>query len=156
MQRRHELIAELMAVEALSAGGFASINWVQRETKDISVMTMKKKLVAAGLVLAAIASPVVAWADSSPVVEVVTAQLRSRVTVAQMEAVDHEIQTDLIAKRPGLLSRESAPRSDHTWLVIVHWRSVADADASMKGFSSAPIAAKFMAMIEPGSLVMKR
>ncbi|WP_218064329.1 hypothetical protein [Nguyenibacter vanlangensis] len=117
---------------------------------------MMKKLMAAGLALAGMASPITARAAGAPIIEVVTATLRSDVTVAQMEAIDHEIGTNLIAKRPGFVSRESAPGSDHSWLAIVHWRSVADADASMESFSSAPISAKFMAMIVPGSLVMKR
>ncbi|WLS81064.1 hypothetical protein Q3V30_21520 (plasmid) [Erwinia pyri] len=90
------------------------------------------------------------------VFEVVTAKLRSDVAVAQMIAVDHEIETTVIAKRPGFLSRESAPGNDHSWLAIIHWRSVADADASMESFASEPIAAKFMALIEADSLVMKR
>lgn len=117
---------------------------------------MMKNLIAAGLALAGMASPIAARAAGAPIIEVVTAKLRSDVTIAQMEAIDHEIGTNLIAKRPGFVSRESAPGSDHSWLAIVHWRSVADADASMERFSSAPISAKFMAMIVPGSLVMKR
>jgi hypothetical protein len=102
------------------------------------------------------APPNTTWAEGSPVIEIVTVKLKSDVTVTQMDAVDHEIGTNLIANRPGFLSRESAPGSDHSWLAIVRWRSTADADASMESFSSAPIAAKFMALIEPGSLVMKR
>jgi hypothetical protein len=92
----------------------------------------------------------------APVIEIVTAKLKSDVAVAQMEAVDHEIGMSLIAKRRGFLSRESASGDDHSWLAIVRWRSAADADASMESFSLAPIAAKFMALIEPGTLVMKR
>ena len=76
-------------------------------------------------------------------------------TVAQMLAVDHEIGTTVIAKRKGFLSRESAPGSDHSWLAIVRWESAADAEASMEGFASEPLAAKFMALIEPDSLAMK-
>jgi hypothetical protein len=94
--------------------------------------------------------------QTPPVIEVVTAKLRSDVTVAQMVALDHEIETTVIAKRPGFLSRESAPGSDRSWLAIIHWRSVTDADASMESFASESIAAKFMALIEPDSLVMKR
>ncbi|MGF6935079.1 hypothetical protein OKW41_004241 [Paraburkholderia sp. UCT70] len=62
----------------------------------------------------------------------------------------------LIVRRPGFLSRESAPGSHHSWLAIVHWGSAADADASMEGLSSEAIAAQFMSLIEPGSLRMKR
>jgi hypothetical protein len=119
-------------------------------------MIIKSGIVTAGLVFVAATSAIAARAHASPVIEVVTAKLRSGVTAAQVEAVDHEIATRLISKRPGFLSRESAPGDDRGWLAIVHWRSAVDADASMKSFSSAPIAAKFLDLIEPGSMVMKR
>jgi hypothetical protein len=119
-------------------------------------MMSKTRIMTAGLALAIAASPMAARAEGAPVIEVVTAKLKSTVTTAQVEAVDHEIETSLISKRPGFLSRESAPGDDHSWLAIVLWRSTADADASMKSFSSAPIAAKFLDLIEPGTMVMKR
>jgi hypothetical protein len=118
-------------------------------------MIVKSRILTAGLMLAA-ASAIAVPANAAPVIEVVTAKLRSGVTAAQMEAVDRDIETSLISKRPGFLSRESAPGDDHSWLAIVHWRSAADADASMNSFSSAPSAARFLDLIEPGSMAMKR
>lgn len=94
--------------------------------------------------------------EPSPIIEVVTLKLKSGVTAAQFESVDQEIQTNYMEKRSGFLSRESAPGSDNSWLVIVHWRSVADADASMKSFSTASGTAKWMSMIVPNSMVMTR
>jgi hypothetical protein len=94
--------------------------------------------------------------QSSPVIEVVTLKLKSDVSAAQFAPVDREVRTSYIMTRSGFLSRESAPGSDNTWVVIVHWRSVADADASMKSFETAPAAAKFMSMIVPNSMVMTR
>jgi len=94
--------------------------------------------------------------DGSPVIEIVTLKLKDGVTATQFLPIDQEIQTKYISKRPGFISRESAPGADHTWLVIVHWRSVADADASMKSFSTAPASAQFMSMIVPESMVMTR
>jgi hypothetical protein len=94
--------------------------------------------------------------EPSPVIEVVTLKLKSDVTAAQFGPVDREVQTTHMATRPGFLSRESAPGGDNTWVVIVHWRSVDDADSSMKSFEKAPAAAKFMSMIVPNSMVMTR
>jgi hypothetical protein len=91
---------------------------------------------------------------ASPVIELVTLKLKDGVSAAQFKSVDQDIQANYISKRPGFLSRESAPGANHTWLVIVHWRSVADADASMKSFSTAPASKQFMSMIVPGSMVM--
>lgn len=94
--------------------------------------------------------------DGSPVIEVVTLKLKDGITATQFLPIDQEIQTKYISKRPGFISRESAPGANHTWLVIVHWRSVADADASMKSFATAPASAQFMSMIAPDSMVMTR
>jgi len=93
--------------------------------------------------------------EPSPVIEVVMLKLKSGVTAAQFKVVDGEIQAKYISNRSGFLSRESAPGSDNSWLAIIHWRSAADADASMKSFSAAP-PAEFISMIEPDSVVMTR
>jgi hypothetical protein len=71
------------------------------------------------------------------------------VTIPHFSAVDGQEGRDCIAKRPGFLSRESAPGKDNTWLVIVHWRSRTDAEASMTSFSTAPAAAEVISMIQP-------
>jgi len=114
-------------------------------------------ILVASMALSAIAGQASAQTkDGSPVIEVVTLKLKDGVTATQFWPIDQEIQTKYISKRTGFISRESAPGADHTWLVIVHWRSVADADASMKSFSTAPAAAKFMSMIVPDSMVMTR
>ena len=42
------------------------------------------------------------------------------------------------------------------WLVIVNWRSVADAEASMFSFSDAPAAAPFMSKVDASTMRMKR
>ncbi|MFC2254967.1 hypothetical protein ACETRX_35720 [Labrys portucalensis] len=121
-------------------------------------MMLKKTLaIATGLLLTMVAGQSAAQAqEPKPVIEVVTLKLKPTVTPAQFATVDHQIETDVVSKRSGFLSRESAPGSDKNWVVIVHWRSLADAEASMKSFSDAPGAAKFMSLIVPGSMVMTR
>lgn len=92
----------------------------------------------------------------APIIEVVTLRLKDGVSPAHFAHLDQQVEQTYIRKRPGFLSRESAPGSNHNWLVIVHWRSTSDAKASMKSFATAPAAAEFMAMIVPNSMVMKR
>jgi hypothetical protein len=94
--------------------------------------------------------------EKTPVIEVVTLKLKPGVSAADFKPVDKAVENEHVSKQPGFLSRESAPGKDGAWLVIVHWRSVADADASMKSFSTAPAASKFMSMIIPESMVMTR
>lgn len=99
---------------------------------------------------------------AKPVIEVVTLALRSGVSYAEFASVDKIVGSEHVARQPGFISRESAAGESGEWLVIVRWRSVtdadadADADASMASLSSAPAAAKFMSLIDPTTMVMKR
>lgn len=95
---------------------------------------------------------------AKPVIEVVTLALRSGVSYAEFASVDKIVGSEHVARQPGFVSRESAAGESGEWLVIVRWRSVtdADADASMASLSSAPAAAKFMSLIDPATMVMKR
>lgn len=91
-----------------------------------------------------------------PVIEVVTLKLKPGVSAEAFRLVDKAVETEHVSRQPGFLSRETAPGQNGAWLVIVHWRSAADADASMGSFEAAPAAAAFMDKIEPGSMVMTR
>ncbi|KFF44211.1 hypothetical protein JH25_10635 [Pseudomonas sp. BRG-100] len=93
---------------------------------------------------------------AKPVIEVVALTLKSGVSYAQFAPVDKAVESEHVAHQPGFISRESAAGKNGEWLVIVHWRSVADADASMASFSSAPAAQKFVSLIDPATMVMKR
>lgn len=93
---------------------------------------------------------------AKPVIEVVTLTLKNGVSYAEFAPVDKAVGSEHVARQPGFISRESAAGKNGEWLVIVHWRSVADADASMASFSSAPAAQKFVSLIDPATMVMKR
>ena len=86
----------------------------------------------------------------------VTLTLKSGVSYAEFSPVDKAVGREHVARQAGFISRESAAGENGKWLVIVHWRSVADADASMASFSSAPAAQKFVSLIDPATMVMKR
>lgn len=95
-------------------------------------------------------------APAPGVIEVVTFQLKSGITPEQFKVVDKSVAVTHVSKQPGFKARESAWSDSGEWLVIVHWRSVKDADASMASFEKAPAAAKFMSDIEPSTMKMKR
>jgi hypothetical protein len=78
------------------------------------------------------------------------------VSYADFAPIDKAVETQHVSKQPGFISRESAAGENGEWLVIVHWRSTKDADASMASFASAPAAQAFMAKIDASSLAMKR
>ena len=102
------------------------------------------------------ASDAAAATPSAKVVEVVTFNLKSGVTAAQFRLVDQEVEAQHVSRQPGFVSRESAAGENGEWLVIVYWRSVADATASMASFEKAPAAAKFMSSIDASTMLMKR
>ncbi len=93
---------------------------------------------------------------NSETIEIVTFRLKAGVTEKQFLAENSNVEKDHVAKQPGFISRETARGEDGEWLVVVHWRSVADADASMNSFSSAPGAGAFMSLMDDSTLKMKR
>ncbi|MEM1241042.1 MAG: antibiotic biosynthesis monooxygenase [Cyanobacteria bacterium P01_H01_bin.26] len=97
-----------------------------------------------------------ALAQSTVIVEVATFKLKEGVTPDEFYVVDQAVETQHVSQQPGFISRESAVSDDNEWLVIVHWRSIADAEASMASFSSAPATAEFMGKLEIDTMVMKR
>jgi heme-degrading monooxygenase HmoA len=90
------------------------------------------------------------------VVEVVTFKLKTGVSAAEFAPIDKAVERQHVARQPGFVARESAHGADGEWLVIVHWRSAKDADASMATFEKASAAAPFMAKIEASTMSMKR
>ena len=94
--------------------------------------------------------------EQSVIVEVAKFTLKEGVTPDEFYVVDQAVETEHVSQQPGFISRESAVSDDNEWLVIVHWRSIEDAEASMASFSSAPATAEFMSKLEVDTMVMKR
>jgi heme-degrading monooxygenase HmoA len=95
-------------------------------------------------------------AKADAVIEVATFQLKQGVTAAEFAVVDKAMERDYIAKQPGFLSREAAAGPNNEWLVIVHWKSLKDADASMASFEKAAPTGAFMAKLDTSTVSMKR
>ncbi|MEL6546140.1 MAG: hypothetical protein AAFQ82_16040, partial [Myxococcota bacterium] len=58
--------------------------------------------------------------------------------------------------QPGFLFRLSAVSDDGQWLVVVFWRSAADATASMEKFMTDPSVANYASAIDADSMKMNR
>ncbi|MBI3369439.1 MAG: hypothetical protein HY021_13640 [Burkholderiales bacterium] len=115
------------------------------------------KILLGGVLSATLAvQPGLAAGQRGEVVEVVTFKLKAGVSPAEFAPIDQAVEREHVARQPGFMSRESAHGVDGAWLVIVHWRSAKDADASMATFEKAPAAAPFMAKIEASTMSMKR
>ncbi len=90
------------------------------------------------------------------VIEVVTFKLKAGVSYAKFAPIDKAVEDQHVSKQPGFLSRQSAAGDGGEWLVIVHWKSAKDGEASMSTFMDAPAAKTFMDHIDASTMVMKR
>ncbi|MEM7334897.1 MAG: hypothetical protein AAF490_22660 [Chloroflexota bacterium] len=94
--------------------------------------------------------------NSSTVIEIATFQIKVGVSAVAFNKFDQAVQVEHVSKQPGFISRETAVTETGAWLVIVHWQSVEDAEASMASFGDAPAAAQFMANLDASTMEMKR
>lgn len=90
------------------------------------------------------------------VIEIVTLKLKQGVTADEFRPLDRAVELQHAAKQPGFISRESAAGDNGEWLVVVHWRSVEDAEASMASFPNAAAIEPFMSKIDASTMSMKR
>lgn len=92
----------------------------------------------------------------SVVIEIVTFKLKQGVSIDEFKLLDKAVELGHVVKQSGFISRESAAGDNGEWLVVVHWQSVADADASMASFPSAKAAEQFMSNLDVNTMSMKR
>ncbi|MFI7011954.1 antibiotic biosynthesis monooxygenase family protein [Streptomyces sp. NPDC050145] len=82
------------------------------------------------------------------VIETVRFQLSPTVDAADFVNRDRKVEAEYMEKRPGFLSREVSRSEDGEYLVIVHWATPEDADATMQGFFGAPETQDFLAAVD--------
>ncbi|GHB77448.1 hypothetical protein GCM10008107_28740 [Psychrosphaera saromensis] len=105
------------------------------------------------LSLAMLTSPIFAFAE---VIEVASFNLNKDVTYQEFSVIDKTVEKEHVSKQPGFISRETAKGEKGEWLVVVHWETLKDADASMNSFMQAKAASTFMSKIDTSSMIMKR
>ena len=89
------------------------------------------------------------------VIEVATFDLQPGVNVEDFKKLDLLVKTEYIAIQPGYMSRVSGFDQDK-WIVIVHWKSVEQAEASMNSFMTALPAKEFMRKLDVSTMKMSR
>ncbi len=91
------------------------------------------------------------------VIEVVTFKYKNTVQADDFWAEDAKIEADYTSKQAGFISRESGySENDNEVLVIVRWKSMAEADASMKKFMNDASVQDFANMIDAPTMKMVR
>ena len=90
------------------------------------------------------------------IIEIVTFKLKDGVTPGEFGTIDEAVQNQHVTKQPGFVARESAHGENGDWLVIVHWETAKDADASIAAFINAPAAQTFIPKVQAETMRMTR
>ncbi|MCP3756993.1 hypothetical protein [Streptomyces sp. TBY4] len=90
------------------------------------------------------------------VIEIARVALASGATHEQFIEQNRVLEAGYIVKQPGFLSRELASGEGGGYVVVVHWRTAADADASMSRFATDPNTQGFMSVIDAATMSMDR
>ncbi|MFJ5261672.1 antibiotic biosynthesis monooxygenase family protein [Streptomyces sp. NPDC088387] len=89
-------------------------------------------------------------------VETVRFKLIPEIDTDTFERLDEKVESDYMARRPGFVSREVTRSEDGEYLVIVHWATPEEADATMQGFFGAAETQDFLAAIDKSTVVSGR
>lgn len=89
-------------------------------------------------------------------VETIRFHLRQSVQESDFRQVNHRVETEYMEKRPGFRSRETLLSADGEWLVIVHWASAKDAEATIGAFFGAPETQEFIAAVDTDTVASNR
>ena len=89
-------------------------------------------------------------------VEIVTFRLKDGVSRDDFVAETVSMERDFLGKLKGFTDRDTGMTEDGEVVVVLHWESAEDAQASINKFVDAPQTRAFTAMIDMDTFVMKR
>ena len=117
---------------------------------------MKSKLFAISLFTMAIASCNSPEKKVETVLEVTSFNIKTTVSELEFNKLDAEVEETFTSKQPGFIRRQSGVDEQGRYVVLVYWKSVADAEASMNKFMSDESVASYAGMIDGSSMKMSR
>lgn len=85
-------------------------------------------------------------------VETIRFSLLDGVDAADFRQRNAQVENEFMKLRPGFLARQTAVSEDGEWLVVVHWASAADAEATINSFFGAPETQHFLAAIDKSTV----
>jgi hypothetical protein len=88
----------------------------------------------------------------TPTVETIRFKLRDGVCDADFRRLNQRVEDEYMALRPGFLSRETSRSADGEYLVVVHWASREDAQATMGAFFAAPETQGFLGAVDTSTV----
>ncbi|MFW5641153.1 MAG: hypothetical protein ACOCTP_03775 [Roseicyclus sp.] len=89
-------------------------------------------------------------------IEIVTFRLKEGTTTEAFIAETVSMERNFLAKLKGFMNRDTGISEDGDVVVVLHWESPEDAQASINKFVDAEGTKAFTAMIEMETFVMKR
>ncbi len=94
--------------------------------------------------------------EDKTIMEVSTFNINSDVDPMAFAKRDAKVESSFTSKQPGFIRRQSGVDDKGNYIVIVYWKSVADADASMNKFMSDTSVADYAQMINGSTMKMSR
>lgn len=88
------------------------------------------------------------------IIEVTSFQAKSGIGSAAFQKRDGEVETAYTSKQPGFIQRLGAVDEKGEYLVLVYWKAMADADASMKKFMGDKSVTDYVEMIDGPTMKM--
>ena len=118
---------------------------------------MKIKLIALGIVAALVTGCAGGGSKVEPsVLEVTTFKIKTTANSTSFIKMDAEVESQFTSKQPGFIRRQSGLNDQGEYVVLVYWKSLEDAAASMQKFMGDPLVADYSSMIEGSTMKMAR
>lgn len=115
--------------------------------------TLRKTFAIAGLAMT-IAIPTVSLAEGGVALEIVAFTLNDINDLEKLRLAD-QMTADWVATQPGFISRETAAGANGEWIVIVHWATLADAEAAGIAFMQLNQDQSAMSMFDPSTMLFQ-
>ena len=87
-------------------------------------------------------------------IEIAKFKLKEGFTDEQFIEAEKNVRNGLIKSQKGFISCETGVDADGTWVIVVHWETLADSEASMQKWATEASVDDFKEMIEPTSFRM--
>ena len=94
--------------------------------------------------------------DGKTIMEVTTFNINATADPIKFSTRDAQVETDFTSQQPGFIKRQSGVDDKGNYVVVVYWKSVADADASMKKFMGDASVADYAKMIDASTMKLSR
>jgi len=94
--------------------------------------------------------------EDKTIMEVTTFHINADINPMAFAKRDAKVGSDYTSKQPGFIKRQSGVDDKGNYVVVVYWKSVANADASMSKFMSDASVSDYAQMIDASTMKMSR